>query len=265
MLRTRRSWALRGLLGLLIATTAASAQVMAPSDEIAEKIIENYRTVNGGADAFEDLRTLFVRGQYKEGRSLYELKAYYQRPDQTRVEKWYRKMGRDVKLTLATDGEIAWQIDERKETPKFKILPSLKSMVEDQVFMVAKLANYDQLGWTLRYEGQARIGEREALKVRIFDERGQEMTLVYFDAKTFLPIRFREMSKLGNKEFPVDIQISRYERFDDFWIPREYTLLLNEQVYGWMRFRDVTINREFDPKLFEPKRRGNIVLRQADD
>jgi len=235
--------------------------IPAETDAISRKILENFITVNGGQAAVDALESVVLRGEMKEGRTLYELQSYYKAPDKTLTRTWRRKMGKEYGTSFGSDKQTVWKIDDDGDRETFVVIRDDSAELSTQASVVLKLLHWQENGYVLEYVGKGNIGERAMLKVQAYHPRMAAPMLIYFDAKTFLPMRFRTLKNVGSGAFPVEVHISKYEKFGKIWMPREYLFLIDGESYGWLKAEKIHPNVPIEPSLLEPIRRGNIRLK----
>jgi len=84
----------------------------------------------------------------------------------------------------------------------------------------------------------------------------------YFDKETFLPIRWGGISKVANVEEYADYRAIRFEAIADVMLPKAIDLLLENDVYGEIKFTSIEANVDIDESIFEMPEYESPVLRQ---
>jgi outer membrane lipoprotein-sorting protein len=232
------------ILGLFLATIAASTGLAQTSEEIVAKMIE----AQGGKAALEKIKdatytgTLEIISMGLSG----SMTMYRKEPDKARMDM--ELMG--MVITQAFDGENAWGVDPNTG--------SVVDMPEDQAKELKRMAmgneallNPEKYGITFTYKGKETIEGKDFILLEQAYDDGHKETM-YLDAKTYLLYKTKSMSaNMAGVQVDTESFVSDYKKVDGLVIWHTMRIVQEGEESMLMTFSDVVFNTGLEDSLFK--------------
>ncbi|MBS2098816.1 M16 family metallopeptidase [Carboxylicivirga linearis] len=200
-----------------------------PEGLTAEKVIEDYVTALGGADAVNAVKNYSMQGSMTvQGMNL-TMKMYSSRPNKSCVETY---MGENLMSKQVCNGEAAKVISPMGEQNlEGEQLESMK--VEAMIFPETQ---FSELGFTAELLGSEDVEGDDSYKMKITNPTGKTQ-IVYFSRSTGLKVKEVSETPQGN----VVSLITEYTDVDGVKFPKAITQSVGPQSFDIV-FDAITVN-----------------------
>ncbi len=232
------------VLGLFLATIAASPGLAQTSEEILAKMID----AQGGKAALEKIQDMTLTGTIEivsMGISG-SITMYRKEPDKARLDMEFMGMV----MTQAFDGENAWGVDPNTG--------SIQDMPEDQAKELKRMAmgneallNPKKYGITFTYKGRETIeGTDYLLLEQAYDDGHKE--IMYLDANTYLLHKTKSLSaNMAGVQVDTESFVSDYKKVDGLMVWHTMRIVQEEEESMLMTFTEVALNTGLEDSLFK--------------
>ncbi len=193
------------------ADPAAKADLSAPS---LKEILERADKAMGGSAAWKSTSTIMMKGvlQTEDSSAFVAIEIYKKAPDKSLMKM---RLAQDLEMREVCDGKSAWSEDPRGAYHEYKgeELESRlrRSQFSEQSTMILMAA-------TGKVLGAEKVGLQTAYVVE-YSAQKNEMTKLYFDAETGLPIRSIETYTKPEGTSTVKLDMDDYRSVDGMMIP----------------------------------------------
>lgn len=232
------------------------------SDATSEKLIRNYLTVTGGADAYNKLMNVVATGTLEEAGKTKRFELIEMQDGKRHLTLSWRHLGRNYKELKVFDGLIAWrqeispQLEEAEDYSGQESIHFSNQRWLLQPFVLPSVADY-----IFKYQGTAQVGGRVCYLVVGFGKK-DERSWFYFDKATFLLLRWGGFGEIAGVKEYMDYRASKFKRVGGVMLPREIELLAENAVFGSVQFESILTNKEVDLGRFSKPTSRIPVLRQ---
>ncbi len=253
------AWGLALALVLVSGRAGAWGQERDKKLPKAEELIDKSIEACGGKAAMDKLNTRVVKISVDAGpQGKAKVTVYEARPNKrhTIVEM------PAAKQESGFDGEVAWQISPM----------GAKILTGEQRATAIREATFNaDLEWRKLYQkaetlGEAEIDGRPTWKVVFTPELGNPET-VYYDQKTFLPVRKEVKIKAGPMELQIEATYDDYQKTDGVLLPHRVRqrIVQLDQTTEWV-VEKVEHNVELPPDRFAlPQQIKDLLEKQKAD
>jgi hypothetical protein len=239
----------------------------AATDPIARRILENFITVAGGADALQHIALIKATGtEYPltKDTAPYQFTYWIAPPGQARLDTVEQeKYGQVKEIHQAINGPQGWTFEASAKNPYVDDVPaaSLPQLVELAEF-VHPFIDYEARGLRYKYAGQEKFRGLSALVVKAWPAHGPPDYL-YFDPNNFLLLRIRRDAEIGGVHTWGNTYFTKYEKIGGFWFPTVWEYALSDAVFARTEVDRIELLPKVDTALFDPPVVHEIVLRQG--
>lgn len=194
-------------------TNPAAKAADAPLPTLKE-ILERADKAMGGSAAWKSTNTIMMKGvlQTEDSSAFVAIEIYKKAPDKSLMKM---KLAQDLEMREVCDGKSAWSEDPRggyKEYKGEELENRLRrSQFSEQSTMILMAA-------TGKVLGAEKVGLQTAYVVE-YSAQKNEMTKLYFDAETGLPIRSIETYTKPEGTSTVKLDMDDYRPVDGMMIP----------------------------------------------
>jgi hypothetical protein len=213
---------------LLIALLAALAFPMQGSPQTAEEIIAQNIAARGGAEKFAAVHSLRVAtvdhaNWGGTGSSVLQL----MRPDRIRVDySWQANRKSElIRIIMSSDGKAGWWADAHKglQTPNTMTVAQIGPLREGALGLWAtSLGDLSAAGFKVELVGSEAVDGKPCYKVRFATQSGQER-YAYYDAKSFLVVRYDVVLHGKKKDETRTVDVSDYRSESGILFPHMFT------------------------------------------
>ncbi len=241
---------------------AAKPERPAQTDPASERLLAQCLRASGGAEAYAALEAVYATGLIEEAGQVRQFELLETRSGKRHLVYRWRRLGRDHEQHYAFDGEAAWQ---RQLKPTLEV-PKTYGGPEGQHFsrqrwLLQPFADPLREAYVFDYRGKAQVAGRSAF-LAVGYAPDAVRSWFYFDSERFLLVRWGGRSRIGDAAEYLDYRCSRFEAHGGVLLPKEITLLAENEPFGTIEFSHIRINPPFDPAMFQRPPDGIPVLRQ---
>ena len=232
------------------------------SDEASLQLVKNYLTVTGGKAAHDQLQNVVARGTIKESTLLRNFQLIETQDGKRHLRYTWKFLGREYEELYVFDGLQAWS---QKLKPKFEDAepysgPAGTHFIHHrwllQPFVLPSVADY-----VFKYQGGAFVSGRPTHVVVGFGKK-DERTWFYIDKEKFLLLRWGGFGPVAGKQEPMDYRSVRFKRAGGVLLPQEMDLIVEDDVFGKVRFEKIEANQSLDGINFTMPEATVPLLRQ---
>jgi len=184
---------------------------------LVKDLINRNIEARGGADAWEKVSTMRITGRMDLGQGMtvpYVLEQ--KRPDKMCFSFEFDKQ----KSTQCVNGDKGWKIapflGRNYAEPMTEV--EFREMA-DSTDPYGLLYNYSQRDIDVDYAGEAKVGDRKAIKLKLTMDRGAERWL-YLDAETALELKMEMVRTIARRPHHVETVYSDWHKQDRLLIAR---------------------------------------------
>lgn len=213
--------ALLGIIGTGRTALAQDAKPPKAEEKLpkAEEVLDKSVEAMGGKAAFEQLRTRVIKGSIAvEGQDTKgPLTSYAAAPDKryTVVE-----LPSGGKIENGDDGEVHWQIVAGAPT----VLQGDLRGISKREAAFHGVVNWRKLYQKAECVGVETVDEHPCFKLVLTPPEGEgSPELVYYDCKTYLPLKNVVTLKVPMGEATIDVLPTDFKKFDGILLPRKVT------------------------------------------
>ena len=200
-------------LGLVILTVFPVFTAAQTADEIVKKALE----ARGGADKLKAVQSERVTGRISfsrgvEGAFVVELKRPLKMHAEISIE--------GQKIIRVYDGKSSgWMINPFAESKDVQPLPSedLKNISDESDFD-GPLVDYKAKGNQIELAGQEKLDDRPVYRLKLTNKNG-EIRFYFFDASSFLLLKWEGIRKTGDQELPWESFFSEFHEVQGLKYP----------------------------------------------
>jgi hypothetical protein len=212
----------RLLLVLVMMSGLTSVAAAQTTEEIIEKNVE----ARGGAEKFAAVHSMVVKTVEETnwgGRGSSMLTVM--RPDKMRFYYEWRGVGPRAPhptLVVAFDGDGGWLARDQKAPIKVTGdgIAELRWTARNQ--FVETLGDYKANGVTIELVGKEDVDGQQCYKLRF--THADAVQYAYYDAQSFLVIRYEVEGHRKKSEIPLDVAVSDYRSVDGILFPHSFTI-----------------------------------------
>jgi len=232
-----------GLVGILLAGTAALAQAQTAKD-ILDKMIE----AQGGRKALEAIKdTTSVGGM--------EMVQMGMNGSITMSQKEPNKMRMDIEvmgmvITQAYDGEKAWFTNPQTGSTEEMPGKQAEDMRRQALGNDAAL-NPDKYGITYTFKGKEKIGDKEYFVLEQAFKEGSATT-IYVDPATYLPYKSRtQTTDMMGADILAESIFEDYKKVGETVVSHKMIIYQNGAEFARMAFTSVSYNTGIEDSFFK--------------
>ena len=234
-------------LSAIFSLTIASAQTTDGNTLTADEIVAKHTDAVGGKDKLSQINSMYAESSTEVMGNQSATKTYVVNGKGYRNESDFGGQN-FVQVITDTSG---WMINPFAGAPD----PTPISQEEfqagaDQVYVVDPLLNYAANGAKIELQGQEKVGDVNAYKLKFTNKYNSESTL-YIDPSTWYIIQLVQKGQAMGQEVTVTVGYSNYQK-TDFGVFMPYTRHIDMGQFALdITTNKVEVNKDIDPKLFE--------------
>jgi len=226
---------------------AAALLLITPmSAQNVDDILASYFENTGGADAWNDLKSLKISASVSQGGMDIPVDIYQTKEGNLAYVANFQGMNMTF---MAYDGETAWSTNQMTMAPEKMPKEQTDNMKLQTNDFPSPFMNYKEKGYTVEYVGEEMMEGTETYKIKLIQEpimvNGKEeenISYHYFETENNVPIAI-EASVAGQT---MKDTMSDYEEVDGLYFPFSMT------VFGGMplSIKSIEVNPDIDAKIF---------------
>ncbi|MEO0508684.1 MAG: hypothetical protein AAF065_02350 [Verrucomicrobiota bacterium] len=242
----------------------AQKKVLRPvaSDAASQQLVDNFLTVTGGTEAYQNLRNVVASGTLREASQHKQFELVESQDGKRYLRLIWQFRGRSYEHIQAYDGETVWKRETKPKLLDPEESDSLEGIhFSNHRWLVQPLVQPSISDFTFEYQGEARVGIRKCHIVIGFGKE-DERTWFYFDQETFLLLRWGGYSEIAGVQEYVDYRASKFKRVGGVLLPTSIDLIAENSPYGEVVFEKIETNQPIDLSLFLMPAGNSPILRQ---
>jgi outer membrane lipoprotein-sorting protein len=221
---------------VLVSFSALSAQS-------AKGIVEQYLENIGGAEQWQNLKTMKTTAEMSMQGMSFKGVIYAKYPDRQRVEVDINGM----KLIQAYDGETAWWINPMMGSSEPQKMPEAMAQSMSNQEFESPFINYQEKGHTVELLGEKELEGTATYEVRLGRADGRT-ELYYFDKEALVPIKMSTKSGDGQT---IETLFSDYRKMDGGLVsPYTMEVKIGGSTQQVINFNEIALNEELKDDFF---------------
>jgi len=229
---------------IIFSFSLAKVKAQVNPEEIIAKSVE----AQGGRDALEKVKDQVVIATIKaftpQGTLIGEQKVYSKtEPIKVRVEQTLLGMT----IIIGFDGETIWleQMGNVMTAP-----PAIANPLKASIARENLLLKYKERECKVQYLGESEVDKQSCHQIKFTDKEGNE-TILYFDVKTFFPIK-SEYSATGQEGAIVknELIFSDFKPVENLMFPFKTISYSNGNKTAETVITEIKINQDLEDSLF---------------
>jgi outer membrane lipoprotein-sorting protein len=239
-------------IALLIFYSSSFAQGQIKGQISVDEIIAQNIAAIGGAEKWDGINTLTMRGKMVMGPMEFPFRMIQKRPN--KIYTVFEVQG--MKGKQAFDGSVGWSLMPFTGKTKAELMASDQLKVfKKQADIDGPLRDYKEKGNTIEYIGETQIDGVVALEIKLTEKEG-DINHMFFDKEKMLLIKVKSKVEVMDQWIESETTISNYKKVDGLFFPHSIkthmggiveTGGLGEQE---ILIRVIEINKEVDDSLF---------------
>ena len=159
-------------------------------------------------------------------------------------------MGQKVVQVITTTG--GWMINPMMGSTTPQAIPAEQlKQAQDQIYATGALFNYAAKGNTVELQGQEKVGDVNAYKLKVTNKEGSETTY-YIDPNTYYIIEVSKTGEMMGKPVTITVTNSDFQKTPEgYVVPRTMKTDLGGQFSLTTKVTKVDINPTVDTTIFE--------------
>ncbi|PHN06634.1 LolA family protein [Flavilitoribacter nigricans] len=230
---------MKKLFPLFIALLTFSAL----SAQSAKDIVQNYLETIGGADQWQNIKTMTTEASMSMQGMSFDAIIYAKYPDKQRVEVDLNGM----QLIQAYDGTTAWWINPMMGSDKAQKMPEPMAQSMSNQEFESPFINYEEKGSTVELLGESELEGTDVYELRLGRSDGRS-EIYYFDKKTNLPIKMATKSSEGQM---IETLFSDYKATDSGLVsPHKMEVKVGGSTQQEITFHKITFDKSLEDAFF---------------
>jgi hypothetical protein len=227
-------------LTALLSLTIAKAQT-------ADDIIAKHITAIGGKDKIAQINTVYVESSTSVMGNDSPTKTYIVNGKDYKNESDF---GGQSIVTVVTD-KSGWMINPYAGASSATALPDEEYKTNaDRIYAGDPLVNYATNGGKVELQGQEKVGDVNAYKIKYTNKYGSE-TVYYLDPATWYIIQSTSTATAMGQQVTVTVTYSNYKQ-TDFGIFMPYTMHVDMGQFALdVNTQKVEVNKTIDSTIFD--------------
>jgi hypothetical protein len=231
---------------LLLAVVFGAASVYAQS---ADDIIAKYIDATGGKEKLSAINSVVMQSSIEVMGN--------EAPSTTTIlnGKGYRNESdfNGQKIVQVVTDKGGWGVNPLAGNTDPQPLPDEQYKAsQDQIYVVPFL-DYAARGEKAEFEGQEKVGDVNAYKVKFTNKDGVATTY-YFDPSTYYIIKTSRSSEMMGQQLDLTVTSSDYQPTDYGWVaPRTIEFDFGGQFSMTIKVQKIDVNQPVDASIFEMK------------
>ena len=210
-----------------------------------DQILSRHYEARGGAEAWQEIKTLKFTGSMETTRGMIQAAAIYKRPDLCRLDF----QAGNLYFIEAYDGTTPWQVNPGLTVPEVMKGKRAKEMIDTCDFE-GPLIEAKKKGHKIKYLGKEKLDGRAAYVLEVSLNTGNVDTY-YLDTETFLPFMVKGSTTIQGQTVKTTVTVDEYIEVGDVTIPFSYEFIVdgNPDVET-LQIKTIEFNKEFVHELF---------------
>lgn len=226
---------------------AAALLLITPmSAQNVDDILASYFENTGGADAWNDLKSLKISASVSQGGMDIPVDIYQTKEGNLAYVANFQGMNMTF---MAYDGETAWSTNQMTMAPEKMPQEQTDNMKLQANDFPSPFMNYKEKGYTVEYVGEETMEGAKTHKIKLIQEpmmmNGKEVesiTYYYFEAENSVPIA-TEVTMEGQT---MKDTMSDYEEVEGLYFPFSMTMMGGMPL----SIKSIEVNPDIDAKIF---------------
>ncbi len=236
------------------------------TDDIAKKILQNFITVEGGAEALKKIVLLKATGNEtplaKNGSYLQF--TLWVAPGYARYDTVEQlQYGKFREIHQVVEGKDGWSVDASANPPTLRdIAPPVLAGLTQLANFITDFVDYEAKGYRYQYAGKEKYGTTEALVLKFWPGSAPGVPeFYYFNPENFLLLRIRRQSAIGNQKTWINTYFTGYKNIEKIWLPSGWEYALSNAVVARDEITDVKFFPQPNSAIFaKPVGARSLVL-----
>ena len=230
------------------------------TDATAKKILENFITVLGGADALRKVALIQATGtETPVGKGdIVKFTYWIAPPNRARLDTVVSlNYGKTREIHQYVDGKNGWSIETTAKAPVAQdtALPNLTRLAD----FIYPFLDYDARSLRFEYSGKEKSRGMDALVVKFWPAAGSPPESLFFDPTRFLLLRIRQQTKVGGHLVFSNIFVTKYDKINGLWMPTAWEYALGDAVFARAE-ANIKFLPQVDPALFAHPATKKMIL-----
>ncbi len=240
------------------------AVIPTETDANAQKIIDRHIKMMGGPEGLNSVTSLRIEGILKSRKDEHEVVLHQVAPGKSRLEYTLKlRYGQRAQVVVATNGEVAWALDESIEDAKPMRLP--KVAADDwnrQSWFYGPIVDGLKHGGVYTYEGKGDVKGRPVYMLKAYFP-GKIEEWIYIDQKNFLILMYSTMTTFAGARMLVDNTYLGYQKVEGTYIPTKTEESVKGSILGGFEVTRLEPNIAVDEAMFNfPAEKPEFWLKQ---
>ncbi len=213
-----------------------------------EEVIQSYAEVNGTAEAWNQVKTMQMKGEFAQMGMKFPLTTTMARPGKIYTE--INVMGQVIKQGY--DGNQAWMVNPLMGKATAEVMSEEDAKdIKEQGDFEDELLSYKEKGHKAELVGSEEIEGTPCFKIKIVKKNGEEV-IKFIDKENFLTVMSRTVSTNAQmKGAVVETYFSDYKEVGDgllMWYSMKTKI--SGQEAGGMTINSIELNIPVDDNIF---------------